>query len=171
MQTTSRGRLRWRQLGGMTVVDHTLLNQGAVPVRCAAWAITQLAACGTAVLPQSLTPRRWRRRAPQPSRRLLALYRPFCAGNRVPVLGATHPRLRNRGEIEDWSSEPAGIAYERGDRLFVKWSPLHQDSANTPTSALPSSATETSVSSSSNRWARSPISSLERRCTIARCGR
>jgi hypothetical protein len=118
-----------RQLGAMTVVDHTLLNQGIAPVRCAAWAITQLAPGGTAVLPQSLTPADVGGVLPN---RAVVLW---------PYTDPSAPDIEFRSsELRIHASDTAEkskigqanrrgwTAYEQGDRLFVKWSPLHQDS-------------------------------------------
>lgn len=119
-------RLVVRQRGDVTVVDHTLHNQGPDPVRTAAWAITQLAPGGTAILPVP---------AGDPSGRLpdrhLVLW-PYTdlgdpevrfAGDTIRVEGSSRPAAFKVG----FANRRGWLAYHHGEQLFVKWGPLHDE--------------------------------------------
>ena len=109
------------QRGAITVVDHTLLNAGRAPIRCAAWAITQLTPGGVAVLPQPLAPLRPRRRPPQPSDRVVAIHRSCCTRDRAGSIGSSSPRL---GDEDAREGRPAQS--QRLDRLCPRRRGVHQ---------------------------------------------
>ena len=117
-----------RQRGAVTVVDHVLGNEGPEVIRCAAWAITQLVPGGTAVLPHSLAPADAAGVLPN---RALVLW---------PYTDLAAPEIEFRSsELRIYASDRqekakvghanrrGWLAYHHGDELFVKWSPLHQD--------------------------------------------
>ena len=115
------------QRGTMTVVDHVLLNTGPAPIRCAPWAITQLAPGGTAVLPQSLAPSD--PAGVQPNRTVVLWPYTDPSGQeiefrsselRIHASNSEHRTKVGQENRRGW------IAYVRDDELFVKWSPLHQ---------------------------------------------
>lgn len=116
------------QRGRLTVVDHALRHEGSRPIRCAAWAITQLAPGGTAVLPQSLSPVDVDGVLPN---RSIAVW---------PYTDLSAPEIEFRSDsirvaasrrttkLKFGQENRCGwIAYVLGDELFVKWAPLHRD--------------------------------------------
>lgn len=117
-----------RQLDQLTIVDHSFRNDGAAPVECAVWAITQLTPGGVAVVPH-------RHRAVDPDgvlpNRSLALW---------PYTDLSDPELELRGDhVRVASSDRSAktkigtenrsgwLAYVTGTSAFAKWSPLHRD--------------------------------------------
>ncbi len=117
------------QHGTVTVVDHTILNGGDRPIRCAPWAITQLAPGGTAVLPQPSGPADPDGVLPN---RTIVLW-PYTDPS-SPEIGirpdevsiyATGAMARTKvGQ----PNRRGWTAYHLDDEVFVKWSPLHDDS-------------------------------------------
>lgn len=118
-----------RQRGDMTVVDHTLRNEGPGQVRCAAWAITQLAPGGVAVLPQPLEPADTAGVLPNravvfwpytdPAAPEIELGRSELL---VHASDAGTPSKVGQANRRGW------MAYVLDGELFVKWSPLHDHS-------------------------------------------
>ncbi len=117
-----------RQQGAVTVVDHTLLNAGRAPIRCAAWAITQLTPGGVAVLPQPLAPSDPDGVLPN---RLIVLWPYTDPAAPEIALGASEVRVhasatRTRSKVGQ-PNRRGWMAYILGSEMFVKWSPLHDD--------------------------------------------
>jgi hypothetical protein len=111
----------------LTVVDHTLRNEGGRPVRCAAWAITQMAPGGLAVLPQSLDPVDADGVLPNRS----IVFWPYTdpsapeidlRSSEVRVLASVRPAKAKLGV----PNQRGWLAYALDGELFVKWSPLHR---------------------------------------------
>jgi len=112
--------------GDFLIVDHELRNEGPARVRCAPWAITQLAPGGTAHLPQA-------RDAIDadgvlPNRTLVLwpytdLADQSIRFTRSQVLVAGSGRKAKIG----LSNRRGWTAYHNDEELFVKWSPLHRD--------------------------------------------
>lgn len=114
----------------ITVVDHTLRNEGWSPVRCAPWAITQLEPGGIAVLPQSLDPVDPDGVLPNRSIVLWPYTDPSAPEldvltGEVVVHATDSPARTKVGQ----PNRRGWIAYVLADEVFVKWSPLHHDDA------------------------------------------
>lgn len=122
-------RIVVRQRGEVTIVDHVLENGGSSPIRTAPWAITQLAPGGTAILPQP---------AGDPASRLpdrrLVLWPYADLGD--PEIRFTDHVISIEGSTRvsrfkiGFANQRGWLAYHRGDQLFVKWGPLHDDDAD-----------------------------------------
>jgi len=117
-----------RQRGAMTVVDHTLLNAGRAPIRCAAWAITQLTPGGVSVLPQPLAPSDPDGVLPN---RLIVLWPYTDTASPEIALGVSEVRVHasaatTRSKVGQ-PNRRGWMAYVLGSEVFVKWSPLHDD--------------------------------------------
>ena len=114
--------IRMSPVDDRLIVTHTLRNDGASTMAVAAWAITQLAVGGTAILPLADTPRdphglqaadvvvRWP-------------YTPLDAPelrwlpDRIEVDASDRP-----DKVKLGTSNPRGwLAYRLGDETFVKW--------------------------------------------------
>ena len=117
-----------RQYDRMTVVDHALRHEGTQPVRCAAWAITQLTTGGFAVIPQSLAAVDADGVLPNRSIVLWPYTDPTAAeiefrSAEVRVTASPRATKTKLGQ----ANRRGWLAYVSGDELFVKWSPLHRD--------------------------------------------
>ena len=117
----------------MTVVDHTLRNDGSGAVRCAAWSITQLVPGGTAVLPQPLDPVDAAGVLPN---RAIVLWPYTDPGAPEVELGRTEVRVhasgtKTRSKVGQ-ANRRGWLAYVLGGEVFVKWAPLHDDSREHP---------------------------------------
>lgn len=123
--------LEVRAAGEHLVVDHVLHHTGTTPVRCAPWAITQLAVGGTAVVPLADEPVDVD--AVQPNRALVLW----------PYTDPADPELDlRRDEVRVHSSSDSAkakvgtanrrgwLAYAVDGELFVKWATPHDDGAD-----------------------------------------
>lgn len=117
-----------RQREELTMVDHTLRHDGTEPVRCAAWAITQLTVGGFAVLPQSLEPVDADGVLPNRSIVLWPYTDPSAPeiefGSREVRVTASSRQAKTKIGQEN---RRGWIAYVVGNELFVKWGPPHRD--------------------------------------------
>lgn len=116
------------QTAAFTVVDHELRNDGWTPVRCAPWAITQLAPGGTAYLPQAVGP--LDEDGVLPNRNIVLW--PYTDPSSPEItIRDDEVRIRASDRVSrsklGVSNRRGWIAYARGGELFVKWSPLHRD--------------------------------------------
>jgi hypothetical protein len=117
------------QRGQYTVVDHELHNQGPDPVRCAPWAITQLATGGVAILPQTQSAT-----DPDgvlPNRYLVAW--PYTDWSHpeieflpdsVHIHGSDRPYPTKVGQ----PNQRGWIAYSSDGEIFIKWTTCNDDS-------------------------------------------
>ncbi len=118
------------QRGALTVVDHTLRNDGSRSVRCAAWAITQLVPGGTAILPTAVDPVDPDGVLPN---RSIAVW-PYT-NLPDPDIALRYGEIRIRASRERTKAKiglqnrRGWVAYTMGDEVFVKWAPLHRDDA------------------------------------------
>lgn len=122
--------IRLEQRGALTVVEHTLHNHGSGPVRVAAWAITQFAPGGAALLPLLRDPvdpgglRANRHLVLWPYTDLSA---PELELRRdaIVVHGSGQRTMLKVGQ----PNQRGWMAYQRDTEIFVKWSPLHRAGA------------------------------------------
>jgi hypothetical protein len=112
-----------RDAGAFVTVDHQLANRSAATVRCAPWAITQLAPGGLAVVPQPVgDPADVR-----PDRTVVLWPYTDPAGF---AIGQTDIRIDATDAPRAKMGQPnrrGWMAYTLDDEVFVKWSPLHDD--------------------------------------------
>jgi hypothetical protein len=119
-------RIVVRQAGEITLVDHVLHNGGRTPVLAAPWAITQLAPGGTAVLPQPVGDPASR----LPDRHLVLWPYTDLGDPQVCFVGDTIRVDDSTTSAEfkvGFANRRGWLAYHRGDQLFVKWGPVHDD--------------------------------------------
>ena len=122
-----------RQRGNMTVVDHTLRNEGLRPILCAAWAITQLSPGGTAVLPHSLAPADEDGVLPNRSVIMWPYTDPSAPevefrSSELRIHASRRPTRAKLGQ----ANTRGWVAYLLGGELFVTWSPLHREALDYP---------------------------------------
>jgi hypothetical protein len=119
--------------GDMTVVDHLLRNEGEQPVTTAAWAITQFSPGGVGILPMAAVVPHGDDVLPN---RSVALWPYTDPSESDTVFGAHDVRLggsRRGSKAKIGTQNTEGwIAYHSRDALFVKWSPLHDDTVTYP---------------------------------------
>ncbi len=116
------------QAGAFTLVDHALRNDGWTPVRCAPWAITQLAPGGTAYLPQAVGP--LDEDGVLPNRNIVLWPYTDPSSPEITIRDdevTIHASDRVSKSKLGVSNRRGWIAYAREGELFVKWSPLHRD--------------------------------------------
>ncbi len=117
-----------RQEGELTVVDHLLRHEGERPVRCAAWAITQLAVGGEAVLPLGNRPADPDGVLPNRSVALWPYTDPAAPelefrATELRVAGSGRPAKSKVGI----QNRVGWLAYTLAGEVFVKWGPVHDD--------------------------------------------
>ncbi len=115
-----------RQDGELTVVDHVLRHEGGRPLRVAAWAITQLAVGGVAVLPHSPAPADPDGVLPNRSVSLWPYTDPAeveLAASELRIAATARPTRVKVGT----QNRRGWLAYSAGGEVFVKWAPLHRD--------------------------------------------
>ena len=122
-----------RQRGRVAVVDHTLRNEGPLPLRCAAWAITQLSTGGIAVLPHSLAPADEDGVLPNRSVIMWPYTDPSAPeiefrSSELRIHASRRPSRAKLGQ----ANSRGWVAYVLGDELFVTWSPLHREALDYP---------------------------------------
>ncbi len=120
-----------RQLGKRTAVDHTLRNEGIRTLRLAPWAITMMVPGGTAVLPQSSKPTDPDGVLPNRSVALWPYTDPSEAQFRQDEIRIHASRRPTRTKLGQ-PNRRGWLAYVLGDDVFVKWSPLHEDTLEYP---------------------------------------
>jgi len=116
------------QSGAFTIVDHELRNDGWTPVRCAPWAITQLAPGGTAYLPQAIGP--LDEDGVLPNRNIVLWPYTDPSSPEITIRDeelTVHASDRVSKAKVGVSNRRGWIAYAHDGELFVKWSPLHRD--------------------------------------------
>jgi len=118
--------IRATPFNSMTVVDHTLRNEGPRPVTTAAWAITQLAPGGVGVIPQAVKTADVDGVLPN---RSIVMWPYTDLADADTVLGVRDVRLRSTSRSSKakvgTQNAMGWIAYFSRDALFVKWSSLH----------------------------------------------
>lgn len=123
--------LEVRPAGDDLVVDHVLRHTGEAPIRCAPWAITQLAVGGTAILPLADEPAD--PDGVQPNRALVLW--PYT-DPADPDLDLRHDEVRIHSSTESVKAKVGAanrrgwLAYALDGELFVKWAAPHDDEAD-----------------------------------------
>lgn len=125
--------IRAAPFSSMTVVDHTLRNEGPRPVTTAVWAVTQLAPGGVGVLPQAVETADSNGVLPN---RSIVMWPYTDPADADTVLGVRDVRLRSTprsSKAKVGTQNAMGwIAYFLRAALFIKWSPLHDEGLTYP---------------------------------------